>query len=74
MSSLIKEVFNVLLTCSSSLACYRAKCVSLNEEPCRIIPTLIDLNPVELKYYSFLIVLDKFDESCNVLISKNMCS
>ena len=33
-------------------------------------PTLIDLNPVELKYYSFLISLDKCNGSCNVLSPK----
>ena len=35
-------------------------------------PTLIDLNPVKLKYYPFMISLDKCTGSC--LISKNMCS
>ena len=33
-------------------------------------PTLIDLNPVELKYYPFMISLDKCSESCNVLPPK----
>ena len=33
-------------------------------------PTLIDLNPVELKYYSFMISLDKCNESCSVLSPK----
>ena len=33
-------------------------------------PTLIDLNPVELKYYPFMISLDKCSESCNVLSPK----
>ena len=54
--TLIKQVFVVLLSVSSSLA---AKCVSLNDEPCMIRPTLIDLNPADLKYYPFMISLDK---------------
>ena len=33
-------------------------------------PTLIDLNPVKLKYYSFLISINKCTGSCNVLSSK----
>ena len=37
-------------------------------------PTLIDLNPVELRYYPFMISLDEFRGSCNVLSLKNMCS
>ena len=30
-----------------------------------IRPTLIDLNPVELNYYLFMISLDKCSGSCN---------
>ena len=33
-------------------------------------PTLIDLNPVELKYYPFMISLDKCTGSCNVFSPK----
>ena len=33
-------------------------------------PTLIDLNPVELKYYSFMISLNKCTGSCHVLSPK----
>ena len=33
-------------------------------------PTLIGLNPVELKCYSFVINLDKCTGSCNVLFPK----
>ena len=63
MFSLIKQVFIVLVSFSESLA---TKCVSLNDETCMVRPTLIDLNPIELKYYPFMISLDK----CNVLSPK----
>ena len=63
MFSLIKQVFTVLLSFSSSLA---IKCVSLNDEPCVIRSTLNDLNPVEVKYYPFMISLGKCNGSCNV--------
>ena len=33
-------------------------------------PTLIDLNPVELKYYPIMICLHKCNGSCNVLSPK----
>ena len=33
-------------------------------------PTLIALNPVELKYYPFITSLNKCGESCNVLSPK----
>ena len=35
-----------------------------------IRPTLIDLSPVELKFYSFMNSLDKCNGSCNVLSPK----
>ena len=35
-----------------------------------VIPTLIDLNPVELKYYPFMVSLDKCSGSCNILSPK----
>ena len=67
MFSLIKQVFLVLLSFSSSLA---TKCLSFNDEPCIVRPTLVDLNPVELKYYPFMISLDKCNGSCNTLSPK----
>ena len=63
MFSLIKQVLIILFSFSSSLATKR---VSLNDEPWMIRPTPIDLNPVELKYYQFMIILDRCDGSCNV--------
>ena len=67
MFNLIKQVFIVLLRSSSSSA---TKCLILNDEPCMNIPSLTDLNPVELKYYQFTISLDKSSGSCNVLSPK----
>ena len=67
MFSLIKQLFIGSLSFSSALA---TKFVSLNDEPCMIRPTLIDLNPVELKYYQLMISLDKRTGSCNVLSPK----
>ena len=41
-----------------------------------IRPTLIDLNPIDLKYYPFMISSDKFNGSCNSVddLSTNICS
>ena len=44
--------------------------MSLNDEPCMLRPTVIDLNPGELRYYPFMISWDKRGGSCNVLLSK----
>ena len=47
-----------------------SNCLSLNNEPYMVISTLIDFNSVELKYYQFMISLDKCNGSCNVLSPK----
>ena len=60
-------MFIVLLSFSESLA---TNCVSLNDEPCMVIPTLINLNLVKLKYYPFMISLDICSGSCNALSPK----
>ena len=56
MFKLIKQAFVALLTFTGSLA---TKCMSLNSEPYIIRSTVIDLNPVELNYYPFMISLNK---------------
>ena len=38
--------------------------------PCMVRPTFIDMNPVELKYYLFMISLSKCSGSCNALSCK----
>ena len=53
----------VLLSFSESLA---IKCLFLNDEPCMVRPTIIDVSPVKLKYYRFMISLDECSGSCNV--------
>ena len=67
MFSLIKQVFIALLSFSSPLA---TKCVSLNDEPCVLRPTLIHLSPVEVKCYPFMINSYKSNGSCNALSPK----
>ena len=70
MFSFIKQVFIVLLSFSSYLATDQTKCSCLNDEPCMVKPTPIDLNPTELRYYPFIINLDKCSGSCNALSQK----
>ena len=62
--------FIVLLRLSKSLARNRTKCLFLNDEPCMVRSTLIDMNPNELKYYPLIISLNKCTGSRNVLSPK----
>ena len=72
MFRLIKHLFIALLSLSGSLA---TKCVSLNNEPCMIRPTIIDLNSVEHNYYSFMVCLDKCSGTSNAAddLSTRIC-
>ena len=63
-------MFIVLFTFSSSLARDQTKCISLNDDTFTIGPNLVDLNPVKLRYYTFMISLHKCSGSCNVLSPK----
>ena len=65
------SLFIILLNFSESLA---TKYLFLNVESWMVRPILIDMNPVELKYYPLRISLNKFIANYNVFISKNMCS
>ena len=64
--------FIMLLSFGGSLA---TKYMSLNNEPCMARSTFIDLNPVELKYYPFMISLDICSGSCNSVhdLSTKIC-
>ena len=51
--------------------------MSLSSEPCMARPTLIDLNPIELNCYPFMISLNKCHGKCDVaddLFFENICS
>ena len=63
----IMRGFVVVLSFSCSLTCVadRTICVLLNDELCKVIPTLIYLNPVEFKSYAFIFSLDKCSGSSN---------
>lgn len=41
------------------------KSVSINNQQCMVKPALIDLNVDELHYYTFMISMQSYDESCN---------
>ena len=66
-------MFNIIVlpTFSKSLA---SKFVSLNNQPCMIRAFLIGFNHVQLKYYPFMISLDKCNGSCSSINDLSMRS
>ena len=67
MFSFITQGFILLLSSSESLP---IKYIFLHDGPCMVRTTLIDMNLVELKYYPFMISLNKCIGSCSVLPPK----
>ena len=49
------SLFIALLSFSKFLVRKQTKCLFLNDEPCMVRPSLINMNPNELKYYPFMI-------------------
>ena len=66
----MSSLFILLLSFSSTLARDRTEYLFLNYEPCMVRPTIIDMNPVEFKYYLFMISVNKCTGSCYVLSPK----
>ena len=66
------SLFIAFLSFDESLACNWIKLLFLKDKPCMVKPTLIDVNPVMLKYYPFMISLNKCTRNCNVF-SPKMC-
>ena len=64
------SLFTVLLGFISSLARDETKFLFLNDNPCMVRRTIIDMNPNELKYYPFMTSLNKCTGSCNFLSPK----
>ena len=75
MFRFIKKMCTGFLRSSGSLA---TKWASLNNQPFRVIPTLISVNWNEPFYYPFVVCVNKCGESCNTIydpyaqIFKNM--
>ena len=63
-------LFIELLTFSEALAHNRAKHLFLNDKPCMVRPTLIDMNLLELIYYPFMISLNKCTGNCHSYLQK----
>ena len=64
------SLFIVALGFSKTLVHDRTKCLFLNDEPGMVRAALIDINLHELKYYLFMINLNKCNEISNVLCPK----
>ena len=78
MLELIKKIFMGLLTGLVN-GYNHAKCVSLISQKCQIQPALINLHPneysQEFHYYPFVVKLDRYVGSCNILkdLSNKIC-
>ena len=65
---ILKLMFMGILGFARQLDTQKAKCLSLNNEPCLARLTFIDLNPDELRYYPYMANLNSCLGSYNTLI------
>ena len=65
MHGLFKQTFIVLVLVLLGLllGSLTTKCVSVNNQACMVRPNFVGLNPDKFNYYSFIISLDRRDES-----------
>ena len=61
----------------SSFSCNALKCVSMNNQECKIRPEIININSNELSFSPCNVKISKCSGSCNNIndpYAKNMCS
>ena len=62
MFGFLKKCFFTAMTCFS---CNALKCVSMNNQECKIRPEIIDINSNEPTFYPYSIKVNKRSGSCN---------
>ena len=67
MFRFVKKVFAVTMSFFSEtiFSCNVLKCVSMNNQECKIIPEIININSNEPLFYPYSIKIEKCSGSCN---------
>ena len=67
MFRFVKKVFAVTMSFFSEIifSCNVLKCVSMNNQECKIIPEIININSNEPLFYPYSIEIEKCSGSCN---------
>ena len=67
MFRFVKKVFAVTMSFFSEIifSCNVLKCVSMNNQDCKIIPEIININSNEPLFYPYSIKIEKCSGSCN---------
>ena len=65
MFGFIKKIFLTVLSCENQLSATSLSCLSMNNQECKVIPEIIDVNSNEPVFYSFSIKTSKCSGSCN---------
>ena len=67
MFRFVKKVFAVTMSFFSEIifSCNVLKCVSMNNQECKIIPEIININSNEPLFYPYSIKIEKWSGSCN---------
>ena len=65
MFSFVKKVFILGLTVLSSTITGALKCVSMNNQKCKVRPKIVDINSNSPMFYPFSIKINKCSSNCN---------
>ena len=56
---------NIFFTAMKFFSCNALKCVSMNNQECKVIPKILKINNNELSFYLYSILVNKCSASCN---------
>ena len=62
MFTFYKKVFVVTM---SIFSCNSLKCVSMNDQVCKLRPEIININSNEPSFYTYIVKINKCTGSCN---------
>ena len=65
MFSFVKKLFLLGLTVLSSTIIGALKCVSMNNQKCKVRPKIVDINSNSPMFYSFSIKVNKCSGNCD---------
>ena len=66
--SFVKKVFLLGLTVLSSTITGTLKCISMNNQKCKVRPKIVDINSNSPMFYPFGIKVNKCSGNCNTIM------
>ena len=65
MFSFVKKVFVLVLTVLSSSITGALKCISINNQECKVMPKIVDVSSNNPIFYPFSVKINRCSGNCN---------